>query len=199
MDKKMMINCLYFKDGKCTREIEPTAECNNCDKPTDTCVLLCECEEETCNIGNVEPSPEPMPLIDYSRIHDLAIEFFKYLEHWIPETHQEQVLTDLQMVLQKVAIVQREWRCKNAINADVDSSCGGCDAPENECEKCPDREYIDTPAHDQQVRKDLIEEIQKYIDANNIYQVIFGHYEDLYKWVPLQTKKINLEDICQKI
>ena len=53
-------------------------------------------------------------------------------------------------------------------------------------------------AHDQQVRKDLIEALQKYIDANNIYQVIFKHYEDLYKWVPLQTKRINITEVLDE-
>lgn len=35
-----------------------------------------------------------------------------------------------------------KWRCKRAIYADVDSSSGGCDGADGECEKCPDREYI---------------------------------------------------------
>lgn len=49
------IKCDYFKKGKCLKGIEPTAECNNCPcgKPADTCVLLCNCEEETCNIGTL--------------------------------------------------------------------------------------------------------------------------------------------------
>ena len=49
----MKVICNNFKDGKCSLPIEPTAECNNCSKPPHTCVLLCECEEETCNIGEV--------------------------------------------------------------------------------------------------------------------------------------------------
>lgn len=47
--------CEYFKDGKCIKELTPeeldTAWCTQCGKPADTCVLICDCEEETCNIG----------------------------------------------------------------------------------------------------------------------------------------------------
>jgi len=45
--------------------------------------------------------------------------------------------------------------------------------------------------------RDTIKKIQKYIDVNNIYQVEFGHYEKPLgmKWIPLQTKKVHLEDV----
>jgi len=50
----MKVICENFKDGKRSLEIEPTSECNSCDKPPHTCVLLCDCEDETCNIGQRE-------------------------------------------------------------------------------------------------------------------------------------------------
>jgi len=37
----------------------------------------------------------------------------------------------------------------------------------------------------------IIQVIQNYIDKNNIYKVIFGHYEGI-NWVPLRTEKVNL-------
>lgn len=47
------IKCDYYKKGKCIKGIDPTADCSNCPqgKPPDTCALLCDCEGETCNIG----------------------------------------------------------------------------------------------------------------------------------------------------
>ena len=62
--------CVNYKDGKCTKELDPeeleTAWCAQCGKPSGTCVLLCDCEEETCNIGELcelgqQPEPQ-MPL-----------------------------------------------------------------------------------------------------------------------------------------
>jgi hypothetical protein len=53
------------------------------------------------------------------------------------------------------------------------------------------------PAHDQQVRqaavKEFAEKVQKYIDDNNVYQVVFEHYEGI-KWIPIQTKKVNIKE-----
>lgn len=48
------------------------------------------------------------------------------------------------------------------------------------------------PATDQMVK---LSDVQKYIDDNSIYQVEFEHYEDLYKWVPLKTKRIDLKEV----
>lgn len=46
------------------------------------------------------------------------------------------------------------------------------------------------------VRNKVLKEVQEYIDNNNIYQVEFGHYEPPlgYKWIPLTTHRINLEE-----
>jgi len=45
-----------------------------------------------------------------------------------------------------------------------------------------------------EIRLDERQRIQKYIDENNIYQVIFGHYEAPLgmRWIPLETKRINI-------
>jgi hypothetical protein len=40
----------------------------------------------------------------------------------------------------------------------------------------------------------IAEGIEKYIDENSIYQVIFEHYEGI-KWIPLQTKRINISEV----
>ena len=47
-----------------------------------------------------------------------------------------------------------------------------------------------------EIRLDERQKIQKYIDENNIYKVEFGHYELPLgmKWIPLKTKRINLEE-----
>lgn len=59
------------------------------------------------------------------------------------------------------------------------------------------REYWLT-AQDTKSVKARDEEIQTFIDENNIYQVEFGHYEVPLKtkWVPLKTHRVNIvEDI----
>ncbi len=43
-----------------------------------------------------------------------------------------------------------------------------------------------------QLTEAIIEAVQKYINKNSIYQVELGHYEGLYTWVPIKTKKVNL-------
>ena len=49
---RVKVICINYKDGKCLLPIEPTAICGEfCGKPPDTCVLLCDCDEEACNIG----------------------------------------------------------------------------------------------------------------------------------------------------
>ena len=52
----------------------------------------------------------------------------------------------------------------------------------------------------QEIRRELLTEIQSWIDANNIYQVEFGHYDNSPPhsyggWVPLKTKRINVKEI----
>ena len=49
-----MVRCEFFVDGKCIQQLDESAECNDCGKPLGTCALLCDCEEETCNIGQRE-------------------------------------------------------------------------------------------------------------------------------------------------
>jgi hypothetical protein len=39
------------------------------------------------------------------------------------------------------------------------------------------------------------EKIQKYIGTNNVYQVEFGHYENLIQWVPMRIKRVNISEI----
>ena len=48
-----------------------------------------------------------------------------------------------------------------------------------------------------EIRVDERKKIQRYIDANNIYQVEFGHYEPPLgmKWIPLKTYRIKLEEV----
>ncbi len=94
--------------------------------------------------------------------------------------------------------------------AEITGRCEGLDSWCDTCadnEICHDKDVLNAledaamawhNAEVQQVRKAFAEEIQKYIDENNIYQVIFGHYEDLYKWVPLQTKRINITEVLDE-
>lgn len=55
--KKLKIECEYYIDGKCTEENRACTDslCVTCDKGNngDTCCLECDCEEETCNIGEI--------------------------------------------------------------------------------------------------------------------------------------------------
>ena len=47
-----------------------------------------------------------------------------------------------------------------------------------------------------EIRRDEMERVQKWIDENNVYQVEFGHYEDLgTKWIPLKTRRINIKEV----
>lgn len=48
-----------------------------------------------------------------------------------------------------------------------------------------------------EIRLDERQEIQKYIDENNVYLVEFGHYDPPLnmKWIPLKTHRINLEEV----
>lgn len=55
---KPKIVCEYIKNGLCQNSevlLASVSECEHCpsDKPKNTCALLCDCEEETCNIGEV--------------------------------------------------------------------------------------------------------------------------------------------------
>jgi len=44
----------------------------------------------------------------------------------------------------------------------------------------------------------LIEKIQNYIDDNNIYQVVFGHYDESgSNWVSLKTNRINIVEVLK--
>ncbi len=51
-----MIKCDFYIKGKCTQSLEGlNSDCETChDNPNyDKCALECDCEYETCNIGEL--------------------------------------------------------------------------------------------------------------------------------------------------
>lgn len=42
--------------------------------------------------------------MDYQKIHNLTVEFFEYIKHWIPECQHEQIFHDLEMAFQKAVV-----------------------------------------------------------------------------------------------
>jgi len=57
-------------------------------------------------------------------------------------------------------------------------------------------EEVIIPQKIKEAEKKLIEEIQTWVEANSIYQVEFGHYDDLsINWIPLKTKRINIMEV----
>ena len=51
------VKCRYYENGKCIANTSGTETCFACAKHRQgcnlPCVLLCDCEEETCNIGEL--------------------------------------------------------------------------------------------------------------------------------------------------
>jgi hypothetical protein len=51
-----MIKCVFYKNGKCIQSLEGlNSDCEICpdNKNHDKCALECDCEYETCNIGDI--------------------------------------------------------------------------------------------------------------------------------------------------
>ncbi len=50
--------------------------------------------------------------------------------------------------------------------------------------------------NEEETRLKVLQEVQDYVDANNVYKVTFGHYDYSEKaygvWVPIQTERINI-------
>jgi hypothetical protein len=100
------IKCPFFKNGKCTKPLDTTAECNNCGKPAETCALTCDCEEETCNIGTVvEPLAEPqakMPLTNEEEIlYDAILSARKVQEFLWGENNSDWDIDEWRAMFQK--------------------------------------------------------------------------------------------------
>lgn len=49
---------------------------------------------------------------------------------------------------------------------------------------------------DCQFRGQILAAIEEYCKDNDIYQVEFGHYEEIW-WVPLKTKRVNLVEVLE--
>ncbi len=54
--------------------------------------------------------------------------------------------------------------------------------------------YAKAGAEVEQIRLDERRRIQDWIDKNDVYKVVLGHYKPPLgmKWIPIQTKQINL-------
>jgi len=53
-----MIKCEFYRDGKCINseaKLAAVGECEHCfqGKDANTCALTCDCDETTCNIGDI--------------------------------------------------------------------------------------------------------------------------------------------------
>jgi hypothetical protein len=53
-----MIKCEFYWDGKCIdseAKLAGVSECEHCfqGKDANTCALTCDCDETTCNIGEI--------------------------------------------------------------------------------------------------------------------------------------------------
>jgi hypothetical protein len=96
------IKCLFFKNGKCIKPLDPTAECNNCGKPARTCALTCDCEEETCNIGIVAEPQAKMPLTNEEEIlYDAILSARKVQEFLWGENNSDWDIDEWRAMFQK--------------------------------------------------------------------------------------------------
>ena len=44
------------------------------------------------------------------------------------------------------------------------------------------------------VRAKILHEVQQYVNTHDVYQVVFEHYDEQGRWIPLQTRRINIEE-----